>query len=274
MQDTENTAASPTLRVIHDFRVCAHAPLNIETDGHPDARVVSLGAEVEALHCRVLRHSPRRRPEMLAMLNGALRAAQRDVQEGQRLLAAARVRFREVTQTHNQLLYMAGALGGAIVGLLIAFWILHQAPTTGTVAPSPWMKNLAEPSTVATLCIYGLIGSLTSIFTRLSSMQLAEIDSPTTVIVMGVVQPFIALGFVSVIYLILQHELFGISLKAGTDSKLAPIWVAAFLCGFSERFAPGILDSAGKLMGSRDLASRPGGPGARSGEGSVGGTQG
>ncbi|MRW89554.1 hypothetical protein GJ699_06120 [Duganella sp. FT80W] len=239
------------------FWIRQHVALSLADDAPRSAALLALAAEVEALHCRLLRHSPRRHLELISMLRGALTAGVLDVQEGRRLLELARTRFQAVTQTHNQLLYMAGAVFGALAGVIGVWKVLSAA---GTPVPA-WAREQADAATIASLCLYGLAGSLTSIFTRLSQLQLGEIDSPTTVFTTGFVQPFIALGFVSVVYIILRYELLGLAFKVPPDGKMAPIWVAAFLCGFSERFAPSILDSSGKLFVNRSAAKPPEGPG-------------
>jgi len=45
-----------------------------------------------------------------------------------------------------------------------------------------------------------------------------------------------------------RSELLRIAFRVGDSDKMAPIRVTAFLCGFRERFAPGILDSTSKLF--------------------------
>ena len=219
------------------FRSPTPSALVARTRTGSTADLEMLLSEIAALNCRILRHSPRRRPELTAVLQGAVNAGSLDVAAGRQLYDKAVQRFQQVTQTHNQIIYMAGAFCGMLLGIFAAGWLIGIAQATFV-----WATHLSDAPTIASLCSFGLIGSLTSIFMRLPKLQLQQDDSPVLVALNGLIQPFIALGFVAVVFVILKYKVLGISFAATEPD--APLWVAAFLCGFSERFAPGILDSA------------------------------
>ncbi|MQA39132.1 hypothetical protein [Rugamonas aquatica] len=215
-----------------------------------NAAFEQLLGEVAALHCRIFRRSPRRRPELIALLQGAVYTAAHDVDKGRELYKQAEQRFQQSMQTTNQLAFIGGAFFGALIGMIAGYWMIGL-----TTSKLPLAGNLADGQTIASLCFYGLFGSLTSIWLRVSAMSLQQVDSLAFVIVSGMIQPFIALGFVAVIFVIIRYQVLGISI--GTEgNKEAVLWVAAFLCGFSERFAPAILNSTAAAFTAGKSASK------------------
>lgn len=217
-------------------------------DGSTADLEILLG-EVRALHCRVMRRSPRRRPELVAMLQSTVNAASFDVVKARSLYSNALMRFEQVTQAANQIAFMLGAVAGAALGMWGAYGLIGLSTLN-----IPWVSGLTDASTIAALCFFGLLGSLTSIFLRLWKLDLRHDDSFVLIALSGIVQPFIALGFVAVVFVVIHGRMLGVQITSSDPS--AVLWVAAFLCGFSERFAPAILDSAARLYTSPTPRSR------------------
>jgi hypothetical protein len=215
-----------------------------------DAAFEQLLGEVSALHCRLFRRSPRRRPELIALLQGAIYTAAHDVDQGRELYKQAERRFQESMQTANQLAFIAGAFVGALIGMVAGYWMIGLR-----ASDLPLAGNLANGQTIASLCFYGLFGSLTSIWLRVSSLDLRHVDSLAYVLISGLLQPFIALGFVAVIFVVIKYKVLGISIASEKNPE-AVLWVAAFLCGFSERFAPAILNSTAAGFTAGKTASK------------------
>lgn len=90
-----------------------------------------------------------------------------------------------------------------------------------------------------------MLGSLTSIMLRLSKIDLQDEDRRIVIMFSAAIHPLMAGGFMAIIYVILQNQIISINLGKGEDAAKAVEWLAAFLCGFSEKFAPGILDRVG-----------------------------
>jgi hypothetical protein len=202
-----------------------------------DADKEMLMAEVLALECRAQRRSPRRRPEIIQLLQGAVCAGQLDPVKGRLMFEKAQAVYTQVATTVNRIAFLVGAIGGVLAGTFLSLSLIHVGAVGQQIT-----KNLASSDVIASLCFYALLGSLTSILTRLSKLDLKDEDSISFVALSGFIQPMIALGFVAVVYVIIHFQMFGISLSASSPD--AVLWVSAFLCGFSERFASGILDTA------------------------------
>lgn len=217
-------------------------PIVVAKRDDRDADLEVLLAEVADLHCRSMRRSPRRRPELNALLQGAVYAGAHDPVKGRLLFEKALARFQETTQTTNRMAFMLGAIGGVVGGIFFASELIE-------LAGKPTAYNLTDPATIASLCFFSLVGSLTSIFMRSSKLDLRTDDSLAYVLISGFVQPFIALGFVAVLFIIIKYQVLGITVSA--EHLDGVLWAAAFLCGFSERFAPGILDSAAATFAAK-----------------------
>jgi len=91
------------------------------------------------------------------------------------------------------------------------------------------------------LSAFAGMGSVASVLTRLSAIDLKGELRRKWVVTSAATRPVLALLFAGVIYVILQNDLITVLGSTGTD-KGALIWVASFLCGFSERFAVDILE--------------------------------
>ncbi|BCL88802.1 hypothetical protein [Ralstonia pseudosolanacearum] len=88
---------------------------------------------------------------------------------------------------------------------------------------------------------------------RLSKIDLQDEDRRAFIMFSAAIHPLMAGGFMAIIYVILENQIISINLGLGVNADKAVEWLAAFLCGFSEKFAPGILDR----VGAEFLAQKP-----------------
>jgi hypothetical protein len=128
------------------------------------------------------------------------------------------------------------------------------------IAETVWAARLllgaTVPPIVIILAFYAVAGSLTSILMRLRKLDLSEEDDRPLVFMTGALQPVVAMGFMTATYVILSSSLLPLHLTSPNESEsrsavFAIYYVAAFLCGFSEQFAPSLLDRVGVQIGAR-----------------------
>jgi len=217
------------------------APLAIPLLANAGADQLALMANVRALECRATARGPRRQTEILALLQGAANVGQLDAAKGKLLLEQARQAYGDTLQVTNRIAFAVGALIGAVLVFAITVTLINLASQQ-----QAWALYLAPPAMLFPLCSYALIGSLISIFSRLPKMDLKDTDSIGFVALSAAIQPLIALGFMAIVYILLRYEILGFKIAAADPN--AVLWVTAFFCGFSERFAPGILGSAAALF--------------------------
>ena len=210
---------------------------------------LSLIANVRALECRVARRVPQCGPEVHILLQGAVNLAHLDAAKAKVMLDQARQVYTDALRMSNRGVFAVGALIGALLAMTITVGLI------GLAGEKPaWAGHLAAPDMLFPLCSFALIGSLISIFARLPTMDLKDADSVVFVAFSAAIQPVTALGFMSIIYVLLHYEILGFKIASAEPN--AVLWVTAFFCGFSERFAPGILGSASAAL-SRTAAAPP-----------------
>jgi hypothetical protein len=143
--------------------------------------------------------------------------------------------FENDVQTKNRLFYLVGA-GLGIVTIAILTWVLL------TTAKLVGATSLAKPDTIMTLFSFAGLGSIASVLSRLSTIDLKDELRKKWVVVSAGTRPLLAIAYASVVYVILNNKLVSIQGFHDGEPLAALIWVAAFLCGFSERFAADLLD--------------------------------
>jgi hypothetical protein len=90
--------------------------------------------------------------------------------------------------------------------------------------------------------VFAGLGSVASVLTRISSIDLREETSSFSVFVSGFSRPLIAMVLALVVYLILDAKLVDIRFGNPSEPKANAIYLlTSFLCGFSERFANDII---------------------------------
>jgi hypothetical protein len=154
------------------------------------------------------------------------------VSEGKELLneATQTFQFYRSLPTRNRLYYLAGLLVG-----IAALTVL--AAVFGTA-----FEPELEPRQLLLATLFAGLGCLASVLSRLSQIdELREEHSRVNLIISGAGRPVIAaiLAVVVSILLDLKVVTFHVGEQANADARL--YLVAAFLCGFSERFAEEVL---------------------------------
>ena len=102
------------------------------------------------------------------------------------------------------------------------------------------VTGYSAPLTIRTIRISN-IGSLTSVLTRVSSIDLREETSKFSVYISGFSRPLIATVLAVVVNVIVSGRIVEIAIGAPGNGKGSGCLVISFLCGFSERFAQDII---------------------------------
>lgn len=216
------------------------------------AEQIVLVAKIRAQEERLYQRGSWSHNEIKVLLQGAADAAilGNNVKMGSELLHDANAVFLQTLQTSNRNYYLLALIVGIHVVAGIAYLVVFFAEKK--------FENLAEPSTLISLFAFAGMGSITSALIGLPSLDLKNELSRKFVIYLGVAKPLIAISFASVVYVILKNDLVTIAGNFHIDNggKAAFLWVAAFLCGFSERFAVGILNQVSPNSASHDAAPK------------------
>lgn len=202
-----------------------------------DCRV--LLASIRALIARIKARKPRRALEIVMLLGGVVDVAVHGnaVDKARVLFREAYAAFAQSAGSGNRLRFFGGAaLGATAMGIATVFVLTLQSlrPTHDL------LKQLADPDILVGVIFFSLVGSLTSILVRLHRIDLVEEDITRMVVLAGALQPIVAMGFMCIVYVIIATPLIPLAISA--DQKTAVEFAAAFLCGFSEKFAPALLN--------------------------------
>ena len=199
---------------------------------------LALASEIRAMWQRVLQRQLWSRGAVRELLLGAADAGGKDVDKGRALLERAQEMFDDDVQTKNRMFYVIGVvLGVGVVALVTAGVVLFAR------AFESLTKYLADPSFVIALFAFAGMGSLTSVLIRLSTIDLKHELRQKFVVLSAAARPIVAMAFASIAYVVLKNGLISVRVGAGgADAQDALIWTAAFLCGFSERFATDLLE--------------------------------
>jgi hypothetical protein len=243
------------------FKIRQHLPL--QADG-PSERIkitlpanitaeqIVLVAKIRAQEERLYQRGSWSHNEIKVLLQGAADAAilGNNVKMGSELLHDANAVFLQTLQTANRNYYLAALIAGILVVAGIAWFVIYLA--------NDKFGNLAEQSILISLFAFAGMGSITSALIGLPNLDLKNELSRKFVIYLAIAKPLIAISFASVVYVILKNNLVTIASNFDGDNggKEAFLWVAAFLCGFSERFAVGILNQVSPNSASHDAAQK------------------
>jgi hypothetical protein len=158
---------------------------------------------------------------------------QRDPTEGRVILEEAERVYYHHNQTKNRIRYLLGVVLGIAVAACVGAASRLMARSLDQYIPTQLL---------VLLFVFAGIGSVASVLTRISSIDLKNETSNFSVFVSGFSRPLIAIFFALIVYLILDTKILDIKLGNPTDSKGGAIYlVTSFLCGFSERFAQDII---------------------------------
>jgi hypothetical protein len=214
-----------------------YKPIRLPDETGFSAEQILLISYIRALEQRVKQRRLWSADTVKELLQGAADATvHADVLDKAReALRRAQKVFEDDIQTKNRMFYLLGALVGTM-GLGFLTWgVLEYYEAAG-------MTGLATKSTVIYLVVFAGMGSAASVLTRLSTIDLKDELRKKMVFFSAMTRPLLAIAFASVVYEILSNNIISFKGFEGDSSRSGLIWVAAFLCGFSERFAIDILD--------------------------------
>lgn len=156
----------------------------------------------------------------------------RDATHGRLIFKEAERIFHRYNQTKNRIHYLIGALLGIVIAAPLGFLLSKLA------AP---IIDIDLRAVHFLIFVFAGIGSLTSVLTRVSSIDLREETSKFSVYISGFSRPLIATVLAVVVNVIVNGRIVEIAIGAPGNGKGAGCLVISFLCGFSERFAQDII---------------------------------
>lgn len=169
--------------------------------------------------------------EIVVLLEGASDATLIGAIEiGSRLYEKAYSTYQEDAQVRNRNWYALSVVIGVLLVALICGGIAYIVSLN--------IANLAKTDTIVSLFTFAALGRVTSIFTRLGVLDFRNETSKKYIIYSAIARPMVAISFASIV---LKYQIVPVQL-GGNESGDATYWVAAFLCGFSERFASDVLN--------------------------------
>ncbi len=195
-------------------------------------------ADVCSLDHRSLhRLSPksRERQEVKRLLWNAVTACvERDsISQACLLYKKAEQAYYDYVQIRNRLRYLVGMM----IGILFA-----AALGGALMAISDYLKPYVAPNLLLLILLFAGLGSVASVLSRLSSIDLRQEPSDFMIILSGATKPLVAIIFAIVVFLILDLKVLDIQFGSSSGVKSNGIYlVSSFLCGFSERFATDII---------------------------------
>jgi hypothetical protein len=198
---------------------------------------IAVRTRVEVLRTRVAWRTLWSKKEIEAYLAGALAAAEtpEGVLVANKLFDEAQELFGRTLQTNNRNWYV----GALLIGVLVCGAITLGAVRLSLEAIG---SKLAAPGTIGALFVFAGMGSITSVLSRLDKLDFQEEVNRKYVIASGLARPLVAFFFACVVYIALENRLITLGGLSDTpERKEAMFWIAAFLCGFSERFAEDLL---------------------------------
>ena len=204
---------------------------------NPTAEQDAFIADVVSLDHRSLhrfRPSSPERQEVKRLLWNAITAAfERGSSTQARLLyGKAEQAYYDHVQVRNRLRYLCGMGIGIAAATMLGGTLLIAGPLSSFLAPSLLLLIL----------LFAGFGSVASVLSRLSTIDLRQEPSDRMILVSGATKPVVAVIFAIVIFLVFDLKVIDIrvgSTVAGGNNGL--YLVTSFLCGFSERFATDLI---------------------------------
>lgn len=176
----------------------------------------------------------RERDEVVGLLyNVVILLHQHDTAEGRGILEEAARVYYQHNQTKNRIRYLLGAVTGIVAAAGLG---------AGSLLLARSLEQFITTQLLMLLFVFAGIGSLTSVLTRISSIDLKEETGSFSVFVSGFSRPMVAIFFALIVYLILDSKILDVKIGSPSEGKVGAIYlVTSFLCGFSERFAQDII---------------------------------
>lgn len=141
--------------------------------------------------------------------------------------------FQHHLQAKNRLRYLTGMIYGTAAAALISYLLAYVLYT---------ISFPIHPERLLLLHLFAGMGSVTSVLSRLSTIDLREETSKFMVVISGATKPVVAIFFAIILYMILDTKIIDIQFGAPTETNKDLVYlISSFLCGFSERFAKDII---------------------------------
>jgi hypothetical protein len=162
--------------------------------------------------------------------------------------------FHRHLLSRNRWRYVGGVLLGIAVLVMLA-WSVRAWADTG---------EIEELGLQAACCMWIILfagmGTLCSVFSRLASIDLSEETSGGMILLSGIFRPVTATMFALAIIEIIKLKV--ITIQIGAEARQQDIYfLAAFLSGFSERFATDLIARTETVFRTPDpQAARPASP--------------
>lgn len=252
--------------------------LNLEARWAESADMAAFLADAAALNRRLSSRRSWVRSEVALRLQGAVNAARaagtgnaaQNMQVARETLAKAQAVYLDDMQAKNRVIYLSGlVLGVALMVLLplVLLWFLGlaarglegtqdkvQETVLGTLE---WFSKAAPLTTTAPLFFFAGLGACASVLSRLTTIDLKGETSRAMVLLAAAIRPALAVIFACVMFVILKNKI----VSVGTEEvSSALIWISAFLCGYSERFATDMLERV--PLGAGAAGAAPAAPAA------------
>lgn len=183
--------------------------------------------------------------EVLGMLSNAANAGLTygDAAQGRLDYKQAEQAFFRHIEAKNRVKYLGGLMLGVLACTLVSGMLYLIARTLS----EPFIR----PRLLPLLSLFAGMGSLTSVLTRLDTIDLKFETSDTLLTISGAARPVVAIFFALVVYLVLDLKLLDVRFGTPTEENRNSIYlISSFLCGFSERFAQDILSRVIPGLGS------------------------
>jgi hypothetical protein len=195
-------------------------------------------ADVASLDHRSLhRLSPKstERQEVKRLLWNAVTAAfeRGSIPQARLLYQKAEQAYYDHVQIRNRLRYLLGMAMGILVVAMLGGTLMLIAG---------YLEPYVAPSLLLLILLFAGLGSVASVLSRLSSIDLRQEPSDVMIILSGATKPIVAIIFAIVVFLILDLKVLDIQFGSSTGPRSNELYlVSSFLCGFSERFATDII---------------------------------
>jgi hypothetical protein len=238
----DSSASKAPEPVLTIARFTQDGELQLDPPASLTADQVVFLAEIQSLAKRVEKNRFQVRQEVLRLLENAANAGVvlGDLKKGEAILGRAAAVHERALVAKNRLSYIVGTVCG-IVALSVLVLGMAALAHFG-------VTSLGPPQIVLALFAFAGLGSVTSVLMRLSTLDLREETSRGLLMLSGASKPLVAIAFASIVYIVLKYKLIAITLGTpeglGHEADEAAYWIAAFMCGFSERLGSDIVVKA------------------------------
>jgi hypothetical protein len=213
--------------------------LSFHVPPEPSAEQQVLIADIVNLdhlaHDRLKPETPQWNEVLGILLNAAITGVTaNDPAQGRLIYERAEEAFYHHIQTRNRVKYLLGMMIGVVVAGALG--------GTLSLLSRFLEESFITPELLVLLFVFAGMGSIASVLTRLSSIDLRKETSDRMVMVSGAARLVVAIFFAMVVYLILDLRIVEFQFGDPSGARRDELYlVASFLCGFSERFAQDII---------------------------------